>query len=189
MSRCLTVLFALALAPTLVVAADEASTTAAEPTTSPLLAHSRSVFDGVSTILTLSAEMMPEASYDFRPSEDVRSFGEILAHVVDAQYAFCTIARGEEDPERERPDPGSKESVQATLAEAFAYCGTAYDGLTEASAEEMVTFQGGPTPRLGVLNVNQIHNIEHYGNLVTYLRMNDIVPPTSDPEVMKRLMD
>lgn len=185
-------LFALALcvAPAALVAAAETSPPSSEAAgAAGLILHNRSVFGGVRTILTLAAEMMPEETYDFRPTEDVRTFGEIVGHVADSQYAFCSVVRGEEGPAREAPDPRSRAAMLSALEEAFAYCGAAYDGLTETSATETVTFQGGPTPRLGVLTVNQIHTIEHYGNLVTYLRMNGIVPPTSDPEVMKQLLE
>ena len=76
----------------------------------------------------------------------------------------------------------------AALSEAFAYCDRAYETLTDESAVEMVKFMGGDNPKLGVLNTNQVHTIEHYGNLVTYMRIKGLVPPTSDPEFMKELM-
>jgi hypothetical protein len=47
-----------------------------------------------------------------------------------------------------------------------------------------VVLMGGDTPQLGVLGISHMHLMEHYGNLVTYLRMKDIVPPTSEPEFM-----
>lgn len=59
--------------------------------------------------------------------------------------------------------------------------------MTDASAAEMVKRHDGDTPKLGVLTINQIHTVEHYGNLITYMRMKNIVPPTSDPEFMQQL--
>jgi uncharacterized damage-inducible protein DinB len=59
--------------------------------------------------------------------------------------------------------------------------------MTDANGAALVKAMGSDMPRLGVMQVNQLHMIEHYGNLVTYMRMNGLVPPTSDPEVMKRL--
>ena len=59
--------------------------------------------------------------------------------------------------------------------------------MTDATAIDMVKFFGGDTPKMGVLNINQSHTLEHYGNLVTYLRMKDVVPPTSEPDFMKNV--
>lgn len=193
MRTALRVLMLLLLLPLLpVVAAAQPEGAASAPDESakpPLIAHNEHVYRGVSMILRGAAELMPEAEYGFKPTEAVRSFGEIVAHVADSQYAFCSIVLGDEGPTPDLEGPtASKADLMAALEEAFAYCRRAYDGLDETAASEMVQFQGRPTPRLAVLYVNQIHSIEHYGNLVTYLRMNDIVPPTSDPEVMKRLM-
>ena len=92
------------------------------------------------------------------------------------------------------PAPGieksktSKADLIAALKNAFAYCDKAYEGMTDASAPEMVKHMGNDMPKLGVLTANNLHTVEHYGNIVTYLRMKNIVPPTSDPETMKQLM-
>jgi hypothetical protein len=52
--------------------------------------------------------------------------------------------------------------------------------MTDASGAQMVKLFGGDTPKLDVLTVNNMHNMEHYGNMVTYMRMKNIVPPTSE---------
>ncbi len=156
---------------------------------SPLISASQGTYEGIKKILVRTAELMPEENYSFKPSEDVRSFGQILGHVADAQYFFCSIALGEKSP-----SPGAEKSMTAkvdlikALGGAFAYCDRAYESMNDASAVEMVKFMGGDNPKLGVLNTNQIHSIEHYGNLVTYMRIKGFVPPTSDPEFMKELM-
>jgi hypothetical protein len=56
----------------------------------------------------------------------------------------------------------------------------AYDGMTDASGAQMVKLFGADMPKLGVLNINNMHDMEHYGNLVTYMRLKNIVPPTSE---------
>jgi uncharacterized damage-inducible protein DinB len=141
------------------------------------------VYGGVKRILLRSAEKMPEENYSFTPADAVRSFGQVLGHVADSQYAFCSVALGVKNPapkiEQTRT---SKADLIAALKDAFAYCDKAYDGMTDSSATQMVKFMGGDTPKLGALSVNNVHTVEHYGNLVTYMRMKNIVPPTSDPE-------
>ncbi len=73
------------------------------------------------------------------------------------------------------------------LKEAIAYCDKAYDGMTDASAVETIRFMGGDAPRIAALNVNSLHSVEHYGNLVVYLRMKNLVPPSSEPGFMEEM--
>jgi uncharacterized damage-inducible protein DinB len=148
----------------------------------PLSAFNKRSYGQVKVWLLGSAEKMPEANYSFKPTDAVRSFGQIIGHVADAQYVFCSPVLGEKNPA-----PGieksktTKADLIAALKEAFAYCDKAYDGMTDAAAPQTVKFFGGETPRLSILNVNISHNAEHYGNLVTYLRLKNIVPPSSEP--------
>jgi uncharacterized damage-inducible protein DinB len=147
----------------------------------PLSAFNKSAYSGVTKILLRAAEKMPEENYSYRPTDSVRTYGQIIGHLADAQYMFCSIELGEKDPEPKiEQTKTSKADLIAALQAAFAYCDKAYDALTDSSATQTVTLFGGPTPKLGVLTVNNMHNTEHYGNLVTYMRMKNIVPPTSE---------
>lgn len=157
----------------------------------PVTAHNRGLYGGLSTILLASAELMPEEKYGYEPTPEVRSFGQIVGHVADSQYFFCAAALGEKNPapkiEQTRT---SKAELVAGLKDAIAYCDRAYAALTEANAADMLAvnmFGGQRMPRLGVLSVNMAHAALHYGNLIVYLRMNGIVPPSSDAELMSRL--
>lgn len=153
----------------------------------PYTSDTRSMFGGIQKILLLSAERMPEEHYSFKPVDDVRTYGQIVGHVADSQYAFCSKVIGEKDPRLNiEKTKTSKADLMLALKDAFGYCSRVYDALNDVSGAEMVKFMGNK-PKLGVLNVNSIHTIEHYGNLITYMRMKGIVPPTSDPEVMKQL--
>lgn len=149
----------------------------------PLSAHSKLVYLGLKNVLLRTAEKTPEENYSFKPTDAVRSFGQILGHVADSQYAFCSTVLGEKNPAPKiEQSKTSKADLIAALKDAFAYCDKAYDGMTDASAAQMVKLFGGrDTPKLGVLNVNNAHTVEHYGNLVTYMRLKNIVPPTSEP--------
>ena len=183
--RTLTLLICL-LVPAAVALAQEPRKAAVPPSqNNPHSAFNKEVYAGVKNILLRTAEKVPEENYNFKPTDAVRSFGQIVGHVADAQYLFCSIVLGEKNPtpkiERTKT---SKADLIAALKDAFAYCDKAYDGMTDASATQVVQLFGGDTPKLGVLTVNNMHTVEHYGNLVTYMRLKNIVPPTSEPGFM-----
>ncbi|HEY1338222.1 MAG TPA: DinB family protein [Bryobacteraceae bacterium] len=132
-----------------------------------------------------AAEKMPEENYSFRPSPDVRTFAQQMAHVADDQYNLCAPAKGEvrkaaytaiEDT------LSAKANLVRALKDAFAFCDGAYDALTDASAGDKVNFGKSTQTRFEMLNWNLWHTWEHYGNVVVYLRMNGLVPPTSEPK-------
>jgi uncharacterized damage-inducible protein DinB len=140
------------------------------------------MYGRLGTVVIRSAEKMPEENYGFKPADGVRSYGQILGHIADAQYTFCSAAIGEKSPAPKiEQTRSSKADLTAALKDAFAYCDRAYGGMTDATAAQTVKLFGSDTPRLGVLIVNTSHTMEHYGNLVTYMRLKNVVPPTSEP--------
>lgn len=147
----------------------------------PISAYQKGMYGYVKGILLRSAEKMPEENYTFKPTDSVRSYAQIVGHVADAQYLFCSIALGEQDPglgiEKTKT---TKVDLIAALKDAFAYCDKAYDNLTDATATRPVKLFGNDAPTLGALEVNLMHNFDHYGNLATYMRLKNIVPPTSE---------
>jgi uncharacterized damage-inducible protein DinB len=148
----------------------------------PFSAFNKRAYGQMKTWLLASAEKMPAENYSFKPTDAVRSFGQVVGHVADAQYLFCSVALGEKNPAPKiEQTKTSKADLIAALKDAFAYCDKAYDGMTDASATQMVKLFGGDMPKPVVLTVNDMHASEHYGNLVVYLRLKDIVPPSSEP--------
>ncbi len=127
---------------------------------------------------------MPEADYAFKPTEQVRTFGQILAHVAGANYVFCSAAKAEKSPFTEdhfEKSATTKAAIVKALSDSIAYCDTAYTGLTDAKAAETIAmpFGMGNAPRASALIGNTGHLQEHYGNLVTYFRIKGMVPPSS----------
>jgi len=130
-----------------------------------------------------AAGKMPEEEYAFKPDPAVRSFGQILGHVADANYSFCSGVLGEKSPSPDvEKTKNTKAELRAALHDAFAYCQRAYDALTDAAATETIKAYGQERNKLGVLWFNASHNLEHYGNLVVYMRQKGIVPPSSEPK-------
>jgi uncharacterized damage-inducible protein DinB len=140
-------------------------------------------YERTTGILVRSAEKMPEENYSFKPADSVRSYGQIIGHLADAQYLFCSAASGEKNPGLNiEKTKTSKADLVAALKEGIAYCEKVYDSMTDAAAVEPVKFFGTDAPKFAVLNINVGHNMEHYGNLVTYMRIKGIVPPTSEQQ-------
>lgn len=161
--------------------AQKSSVQAKPPDNNPLSTFNKLIYGQLKSILLRSAEKMPTENYSFKPTDSVRSFGQIIGHIADSQYLFCSAALGEKDPTPKIEETKtSKADLIAALKDSFAYCDKAYDGMTDTSAVQLIKLFGGERPRLGALMVNNIHSNEHYGNLVTYLRLKNIVPPTSE---------
>ncbi len=146
----------------------------------PLIASSKTVFGIVKNDVLKGAEEMPEADYSFKPVDTVRSFGQLVAHVADGQYEFCSavVGDGKQGPDVEKNKTSKADIIQA-LKEAFAYCDSAYQGMTDAHAADIVKFGKMNATKLSLLDFNTAHSDEHYGNMVTYLRMKGLVPPSS----------
>jgi uncharacterized damage-inducible protein DinB len=147
----------------------------------PFSTFNKFAYARVKTILISSAEKMPEENYNFKPTEAIRSYGQLVGHVADAQYMFCSVALGEKNPGLKiEQTKTTKADLVAALKEAVAYCDKAYDSMTDASGSQMVKLFDMDLPKLGALNINNMHDMEHYGNMVTYMRLKNIVPPTSE---------
>ena len=147
----------------------------------PLTTWNKIAYMRVRGILVRSAEKMPEENYSFKPVDTVRSYGQIVGHVADAQYLFCSMALGEKNAGLDiEHTKTSKADLVAALNTAFAYCDKAYESMTDASAAQTIKLFGNDAPRMSALIVNNMHNMEHYGNLVTYMRIKGIVPPSSE---------
>lgn len=128
--------------------------------------------------LQKAAEAMPEENYAFKPTPEIRSFGELIAHVADAQTTICAAAAGA--PKRgTAAGKTAKADLIAALKASSAGCDAIFEGTTEASAATPVSMGAMKTSRLGMLEYNIGHDAEEYGYLAVYLRLKGTVPPTS----------
>ena len=147
----------------------------------PMVSSLKGLHDVTRSNIMQTAELVDEELFAFRPSEDVRTLGQILAHVANAQLLFCSSAAGERSPATENFEETrtTKAAIIEALQTGFEYCDRVYAGLGDADASRSVPLFGDPNTIGGILAFNSAHNYEHYGNLVTYMRINGIVPPSS----------
>ena len=135
-----------------------------------------------------SAEKMPAEHFAFKPAPEVMSYAQLLGHIIDAQYYFCNAVKGGDNPAigKSLEKLADKDALVPAVKEAFAYCDDAFAGVTSENAQQMLTVGTPPrqwqTARANQLTMVIAHGNEHYGNLVTYMRMKGIVPPSSMPQ-------
>ena len=163
-----------------VLGQEKAAAQAAAPA-NPITASEKGFYTIVSGWVVGAAQKMPEENYSFKPTPEVRSFGQLVGHVADASYNFCSQAIGEANPAKDiEKTKTSKAALVAALKDGVAYCTKAFDSMTDAKGSETVKMFNYNIAKLTVLSLNTAHTDEHYGNMVTYLRLKGIVPPTSE---------
>ncbi len=155
---------------------------AQETPANPLITVSKHMYAISKDDVLRSADKIPDGLWSFQPTKEVRTVGQLFAHIADAQYEFCGVAaEGKsiaKDIEKTRK---TKAEIVPALKEAFSYCDSAYNKMTDANAADIVSIFGMKLTKLGAMDFNTAHNMEHYGNLVTYMRIKGIVPPSSEP--------
>jgi hypothetical protein len=135
------------------------------------------------------AEKMPAENYGFRPTPEIESFGQRVAHIGGANLFICQGVMGQQTTLRPRPAATSKPELIALLKQASAACDSAFDSLSDVAAMEKISSRfGGPFPheptrtKLATLNNMVRHSNEMYGYMCVYLRLKGIVPPSSAVE-------
>jgi hypothetical protein len=156
----------------------------------PLSTWLRNAYTGNRNTIVRSAEKMPEENYGMRPGtqQEVRTFGQQVGHIANYNFMWCAQAKGEKNPNagNNLEKLNTKAEFLKAVNDAFAYCDGVYSSLTDASGVEMIdiTQESGRQTRnlrMALLILNFAHNNEIYGNIVSYMRMKDIVPTSSEP--------
>lgn len=145
----------------------------------PVVPGVKALQDNVKGWIIAAAEQVPEADYAFKPTADVRSFGQLVGHIANAGYMFCSTALGEAAPQKGNAEElTSKAQLVSAVKDMFTYCDRAY-GIDHMKAMEPANVFGQEFTKLYALEFNVAHNFEHYGNIVTYMRLKGMVPPSS----------
>ena len=146
---------------------------------SPAVAAARSNWLSAHNYIVRSAEQMSEADFAFKPVATVRTFAQIVAHVADDEMGWCAQILGE--PMKQtgfEKTLSAKADVLKVIRDAGAYCQKAY-AMSDAQAAEVTTIWNQRQPKIRGMMDNAAHDWEHYGNIVTYMRIKGLVPPSS----------
>ena len=147
-------------------------------TTNPLIAESKRAYTAIKGNLTKMADKMSEENYAFKASPDIRTFGELMAHVADSQMRTCAAVKGEQK-QADAASKKTKADLVAALKASFDECDAAWDSITDANATEMLGGRGQRS-KLGALIGVTTHSNEEYGYGAIYLRLKGVVPPSSE---------
>jgi len=147
--------------------------------TNPLIAENKTAYNNVKNNLLKAADKMPEDSYGFKPTPEMQTWAQRIAHIAN-QIGTCSGMTGE----RKTSDANNKTAkadLVAALKASFDACDAAWDSMNDKTALEMIAGRGGvQRSKLGVLIGNTTHDVEMYGYLSVYMRLKGVVPPSSD---------
>ena len=135
--------------------------------------------------LVEAAEKMAAADYAFKPTPEVRSFGQLVGHLANGNFYFCAQAKGEASPSKENFERATnRDAILEGLRDSLTYCDGVYNDTTDANFNQgmKIVAPGGvnaQASRGSVLVFNTAHNNEHYGNIIVYLRLKGLVPPST----------
>ena len=147
----------------------------------PHVAILKTQAETIRSLVLRTAEKVPENLYEFKPTPEVRSLGALIGHIADGNNLLCGMASGDKvAPSQANEKKTTRADLVAALNASYAACDKVFAATTDANATTPVDFFGQKQTRLGMLAFTNSHMWEHYGNLVTYMRLKNIVPPSSE---------
>jgi uncharacterized damage-inducible protein DinB len=145
----------------------------------PAVSSANSIYTAGRDYVLAAAEQMPADQYGFRPTESVRTFGQLVGHIANAQGAICSAVLSEQRQNAQNAEQlTDKAAIIEALRASNAICDRAY-AISDEAALRTVRLFGQERTALSALILNAAHDFEHYGNMVTYLRIKGMVPPSS----------
>ena len=150
----------------------------------------QAAYNRVKQMVVQSADKMPEADYGFKPTQEIRNYGQLWGHVANFHYGTCAQVKGVPNPNQGvnlENTLTTKAQVVKALSDSFAFCDDAFAALTDQTAVEMLTGgRGGPRARGVVLNQIIEHDNEMYGIGTVYQRLKGIVPPSTEAQQQRQ---
>ncbi len=153
----------------------------AQDASNPVVASANEIVQRQSGYMIAAAEEMPADKYGYRPTPEQWTYGKIVAHVVQANFAVCGMLTGDgpgKPPAVAETMP--KDQLAPLLKQSFDACGKAMDGLKDSSLGATITYFGGvKKPRARAL-IELTDDLEdHYSQMASYLRLNGMLPPSA----------
>src|SRR6266403_3429066 len=161
MNRYYTIMFAAVLGAACAIQSQAADTLSME---------AKQSYNQIKNNILKMAETMPEENYSFKATPDVRTFGQLIGHIADAQVGACSAVNGAMK-QLGASSKTSKADLVAALKQSNDECDKAFEGLTDANATEMIKTRRGEMSKLGALVGVTHHDNEEYGYTAVYMRL------------------
>jgi hypothetical protein len=170
----------MARTPALLLTAVVVGVCALQAQDNPIATNMKQSWNNVKNLLQREAEKMPEEDYSFKPTPEMQSFGQRMAHVIGFNMRGCAQVKGEQKNVN-LPPTASKADILAAMKQANDECDDVFNSLTDAEGLKTVTGRGAPRTKIAILSGTVLeHSQEMYGYMAVYLRLKGIVPPSSD---------
>jgi uncharacterized protein YciI/uncharacterized damage-inducible protein DinB len=128
-----------------------------------------------------AVDKAPESIFPYRPTAEVMTFAELVAHITASNFSDCSVLKGEANPNAANTaKPVSKADVSAFLKSSFDYCDPVIQSLTDSQLPDKVQRGTREVVKAGSGVHILWHPSLHYGNLITYMRLKGIVPPETE---------
>jgi len=142
-------------------------------------------YAGLKNNLTQAADKLSDADYTFKPGtmSEVRTYGQLFAHVAQAQFAQCSGVKGVPNPQQGKQleqELKTKAEITKALADSFTLCDDAFSSTTEENATQYIRAGNNEVTRAAALYGVIVHGNEMYGTAAVYLRSKGIVPPSTE---------
>ncbi len=143
-------------------------------------------YNRIKALLVASADKLSDADYAFKPTNEIRGYGQLWGHVANFQYGQCANVRGVPNPNQGinlENTATTKAQVVKALADSFAFCDEAFSALTDQTAVELLAGGRGPATAKGII-LNRVieHGNEMYGIGTVYQRLKGVVPPSTEAQ-------
>ncbi len=149
----------------------------------PVVAAAQSLLERYGHNIVAAAQEMPADKYDYKPTPQQMSFGQIISHVAQSNNILCAHLSDQPAPTEEpAPATAPKEQLIAAAQKSFDYCREAVGKVSESRLGDEVPFFGQrKASRALVLLAVTGDLFDHYSALAIYLRLNGLLPPTAQP--------
>jgi uncharacterized damage-inducible protein DinB len=135
--------------------------------------------------LSDAAAKMPEEHYAFRPTPEIKPFGQLVSHLALAQFRDCAVLKGEPSPKKDEKEETtrSKADALALLKASIDYCAPLVSAFTDSTMTEMTKYEQTQVAKGLIPTQLVVHGMEMYGTMAVYLRLKGIVPPMTEKEM------
>lgn len=148
---------------------------------SPISDVLRATLIGRQTNTVGAFEAMPADKFEYKPTPEQMTFGHLAAHIVEANYFFCSNVGGVTSPKMEDlKGTEGKEKLVGAMKASFDFCGTALAKADDSTFSESITwFDNKPRPRAWAVVALASSWADHYATAAMYLRLNGGLPPSA----------